>query len=98
MGRSGGLVRGRPKLKQQGKLKHFGVSINDFQPENAIKLVETGVVDTVQVIYNIFEQSPEDQLFPACERHQVGVIVRVALDEGGLTGKITPDTTFEKGD
>jgi aryl-alcohol dehydrogenase-like predicted oxidoreductase len=86
------------KFKQQGKLKHFGVSINDFQPENAIKLVETGVVDTVQVIYNIFEQSPEDQLFPACERHQVGVIVRVALDEGGLTGKITPDTTFEESD
>ncbi|HEY5707581.1 MAG TPA: aldo/keto reductase [Terrimicrobiaceae bacterium] len=86
------------KLKQQGKVKSFGVSINDFQPGNAIKLIETGVVDTVQVIYNIFEQSPEDQLFPACERHQVGVIVRVALDEGGLTGKITPDTTFEESD
>ena len=86
------------KLKEQGKIKHFGVSINDFQPENAIKLIETGVVDTVQVIYNIFEQSPEDKLFPACERHQVGVIVRVALDEGGLTGKITPDTTFEPSD
>jgi aryl-alcohol dehydrogenase-like predicted oxidoreductase len=85
-------------LKQQGKLKNFGVSINDFQPENAIKLIETGVVDTVQVIYNIFEQSPEDQLFPACERHQVGVIVRVALDEGGLTGKITPNTRFEASD
>ena len=67
------------KLKQQGKLKHFGVSINDSQPENAIKLIETGVVDTVQVIYNIFEQSPEDELFPACERHQIGVIARVAL-------------------
>jgi aryl-alcohol dehydrogenase-like predicted oxidoreductase len=86
------------KLKEDGKLKYFGVSINDFQPENAIKLIETGVVDTVQVIYNIFEQSPEDQLFPACERHQVGVIVRVALDEGGLTGKITPDTKFEASD
>lgn len=86
------------KLKQQGKVKSFGVSINDFQPGNAIKLIETGVVDTVQVIHNIFEQSPEDQLFPACERHQVGVIVRVALDEGGLTGKITPDTTFEESD
>jgi aryl-alcohol dehydrogenase-like predicted oxidoreductase len=86
------------KLKQQGKLKNFGVSINDYQPENAIKLIETGVVDTVQVIYNIFEQRPEDQLFPACERHQVGIIVRVALDEGGLTGQITPDTTFEPSD
>ncbi len=86
------------KLKEQGKIKHFGVSINDYQPENAINLIETGAVDTVQVIYNIFEQSPEDKLFPACERHNVGVIVRVALDEGGLTGKITPDTTFEEGD
>jgi aryl-alcohol dehydrogenase-like predicted oxidoreductase len=86
------------KPKEQRKLKYFGVSINDFQPENAIKLIETGVVDTVQVIYNIFEQSPEDQLFPACERHQVGVIVRVALDEGGLTGKITPNTAFEESD
>lgn len=86
------------KLKQQGKLKHFGVSINDSQPENAIKLIETGVVDTVQVIYNIFEQSPEDKLFPACERHQIGVIARVALDEGALTGKITPSTKFEAND
>jgi aryl-alcohol dehydrogenase-like predicted oxidoreductase len=86
------------KLKEQGKVKCFGISINDFQPGNAIKLIEGGVVDTVQVIYNIFEQSPEDQLFPACERHQVGVIVRVALDEGGLTGKIAPDTTFEESD
>jgi aryl-alcohol dehydrogenase-like predicted oxidoreductase len=86
------------KLKQQGKIKYFGVSINDFQPANAIKLIETGIVDTVQVIYNIFEQSPEDRLFPACELHHVGVIVRVALDEGSLTGKITPDSRFEESD
>jgi aryl-alcohol dehydrogenase-like predicted oxidoreductase len=86
------------QLKEQGKIRSFGVSINDYQPANAVKLIETGVVDTVQVIYNIFEQSPEDQLFPACERHHVGVIVRVPLDEGGLTGKITPDTKFEEGD
>jgi len=86
------------KLKKQGKVKFFGVSINDFQPENAIQLIETGVLDTVQVIYNIFEQSPEDRLFPACERHQVGVIVRVPFDEGSLTGKITPETTFEPSD
>jgi len=86
------------KLKQQGKIKYFGVSINDFQPANAIKLIETGLVDTVQVIYNIFEQSPEDRLFPACQQYQVGVIVRVALDEGGLTGKIMPNTTFEESD
>jgi len=86
------------RLKEQGKIRFFGVSINDHQPANAIKLIETGVVDTVQVIYNIFDQSPEDELFPACQKHRVGVIVRVPLDEGGLTGKITPDTTFPPGD
>ena len=86
------------KLKRDGKIRFFGVSINDYQPENAIKLIETGVVDTVQVIYNVFDQSPEDQLFSACQEHNVGVIVRVPLDEGGLTGRITPDTTFPEGD
>lgn len=94
----GSWLEGVQKLKEQGKIRHFGVSINDHQPENAIKLIETGVVDTVQVIYNIFDQSPEDHLLPACEKHNVGVIVRVALDEGGLTGKVTPDTTFDEGD
>jgi aryl-alcohol dehydrogenase-like predicted oxidoreductase len=86
------------KLKKEGKIRFFGISINDYQPDNALKLIETGVVDTVQVIYNIFEQSPEDHLFPACQKHNVGVIARVALDEGGLTGKITPETTFAEGD
>lgn len=86
------------KLKDQGKIRFFGVSINDHQPQNAIRLIETGMVDTVQVIYNIFDQSPEDELLPACERHRIGVIVRVALDEGSLTGQITPETTFAEGD
>jgi aryl-alcohol dehydrogenase-like predicted oxidoreductase len=85
-------------LKREGKIRSFGVSINDHQPENAIRLIETGVVDTVQVIYNIFDQSPEDRLLPACEEHGVGVIVRVPFDEGSLTGRITPDTTFDEGD
>jgi aryl-alcohol dehydrogenase-like predicted oxidoreductase len=69
-------------LKGEGKIRFFGVSINDHQPANAIKLIATGVVDTVQVIYNIFDQSPEDELFPACVEHDVGVIVRVPFDEG----------------
>lgn len=86
------------ELKEEGKIKAFGVSINDHQPENALKLIETGIVDTVQVIYNVFEQSPEDELLPFCERHGVGVIVRVPFDEGALTGRITPDTEFEEGD
>jgi aryl-alcohol dehydrogenase-like predicted oxidoreductase len=85
-------------LKEQGTIRAFGVSINDYQPENALELVGTGVVDTVQVIHNIFHQQPEEKLYPACAEHGVGVIVRVALDEGGLTGRITADTEFPDGD
>ena len=86
------------QLKRDGKIRFFGVSINDHQPENAIRLVESGVVDTVQVIYNVFDQSPEDVLFPAVEAARVGVIVRVPFDEGALTGSVRPDTTFPEGD
>ncbi|MFC4453268.1 aldo/keto reductase [Deinococcus sonorensis] len=86
------------QLKRDGKIRHFGISINDHQPNNAVKAVEQGVVETVQVIYNVFDQTPQDRLLDACRMHGVGVIVRVALDEGALTGHITPDTTFDKGD
>jgi aryl-alcohol dehydrogenase-like predicted oxidoreductase len=86
------------RLKRDGKIRFFGVSINSHEPANAIRLVESGVVDTVQVLYNIFDQSPEDALFPAAEAAQVGVIVRVPFDEGALTGAVRPETTFPKGD
>jgi aryl-alcohol dehydrogenase-like predicted oxidoreductase len=86
------------ELKDSGRIRAFGLSINDHEPENALAALETGLVDTVQVIYNIFDQTPADKLFPACQRLDIGVIVRVPLDEGGLTGAITPDTTFEEGD
>jgi aryl-alcohol dehydrogenase-like predicted oxidoreductase len=86
------------QLKRDGKIRHFGVSINDHQPDNAVKAVEAGAVETVQVIYNVFDQSPQDRLLDACRVNGVGVIVRVALDEGGLTGNITPETTFPEGD
>ena len=85
-------------LKDEGKIRFFGVSINDLQPANAVRLIETGAVDTVQVIYNVFEQAPEDELFAACERNDVGVIARVPLDEGSLTGRLTADSTFPEGD
>jgi aryl-alcohol dehydrogenase-like predicted oxidoreductase len=85
-------------LREQGKIRHFGISINDHQPANALRLVKSGTVDSVQVIYNIFDQSPEDELFPAAQADGVGVIVRVPFDEGSLTGKITPQTTFPEGD
>ncbi len=86
------------RLKRDGKIRFFGISINDHEPANAIRLLETGVVDTVQVIYNLFDQSPEDELFPAVEAADAGVIVRVPFDEGALTGKVRPDTVFPPGD
>jgi aryl-alcohol dehydrogenase-like predicted oxidoreductase len=86
------------ELRAAGKIGFFGVSINDHQPSNGVRLVQSGAADTVQVIYNVFDQSPEDELFPACREHDVGVIARVPLDEGGLTGRIGPDTEFAEGD
>jgi aryl-alcohol dehydrogenase-like predicted oxidoreductase len=86
------------ELKREGKIRAFGVSINDHQPWNAVKLVESGAADTVQVIYNVFDQSPEDELLDACAAHGVGVLARVPFDEGSLTGRIGPDTQFPEGD
>ena len=85
-------------LKQEGKIRHFGVSINDHAPHTALELVRSGNADTVQVIYNVFDQSPEDELFPAVEEHGVGVLARVPFDEGGLTGSIGPGSEFPEGD
>jgi aryl-alcohol dehydrogenase-like predicted oxidoreductase len=86
------------ELRSSGKIRFFGVSINDHQPANGLRLVEGDAVDTVQVIYNVFDQSPEDELLPACREHEVGVIARVPLDEGGLTGRIDGETRFDGDD
>jgi aryl-alcohol dehydrogenase-like predicted oxidoreductase len=86
------------ELRQQGKIRFFGISINDHEAANGVRLVESGLVDTVQAIYNVFDQSPEDALLPACEERDVGVVARVPLDEGGLTGSIQPDTEFDPDD
>jgi aryl-alcohol dehydrogenase-like predicted oxidoreductase len=86
------------KLKQEGKVRFFGISINDNEPENGIQAAETGLIDTFQVIYNIFEQAPQEQLTPYCQSKDIGVIARVPFDEGSLTGNITPDTVFPQGD
>lgn len=84
------------KLKAEGKIRSFGISVNDHQPESAVALVKTGLIDSVQVIYNIFDQAPAEALLPACQEQRVAVIVRVPFDEGGLTGTLTPDSTFKK--
>jgi aryl-alcohol dehydrogenase-like predicted oxidoreductase len=86
------------KLREQGKVRYFGLSLNDYQPWNAIKALRQGHIDTVQVIYNIFEQAPEDELYPVCQELNIGVIARVPFDEGGLTGAIRPDSVFPDND
>jgi aryl-alcohol dehydrogenase-like predicted oxidoreductase len=86
------------ELKARGAIKAFGLSLNRWQPENGLKAIETGLIDAVQVIYNIFDQAPEDALFPACRKHNVGVIARVPLDEGSLGGRLTAETRFPDGD
>ncbi|ANS70410.1 putative oxidoreductase [Streptomyces lincolnensis] len=85
-------------LKQEGKIRFFGISVKDHQPENVLTVLRTGVLDAVQVIYNIFEQAPADALLPACEEYGVGVIGRVTLDEGALTGSVRTGVTFPEGD
>jgi aryl-alcohol dehydrogenase-like predicted oxidoreductase len=82
-------------LKQSGKVRFFGISINDHDPDSALDIINTGLIDTVQVIYNIFDQSPERNLFPLTRRENIGVLARVPLDEGSLTGTVTQDTKYE---
>ena len=85
-------------LKSQGMFNAIGISINRWEPWNGIKTVESGIVDAVQVIYNIFDQNPVDELFPACRKHNVAVIARVPFDEGSLTGTLTKESKWPKED
>ncbi len=85
-------------LKGQGLFKAIGISINRWEPWNAVQTVNSGLIDAVQVIFNIFDQQPDDELLPACEAHDVAVIARVPLDEGTLTGNITLDSTWPDDD
>ncbi|HUS19015.1 MAG TPA: aldo/keto reductase [Terriglobales bacterium] len=86
------------EMRSSGQVRQVGISINDHQPTNVLKALKTGLVQTVQVIYNIFDQSPEDELFKYCQENGIGVIARVPFDEGSLTGKIKPETKFAEGD
>jgi aryl-alcohol dehydrogenase-like predicted oxidoreductase len=86
------------RLKRQGKVSAVGVSVNRWEPENCLATLRTGLVDSVQVIYNIFDQSPEDRLFPLCKELGIAVIARVPFDEGTLAGAVALDTKFPDGD
>ncbi|WP_299431833.1 aldo/keto reductase [uncultured Meiothermus sp.] len=86
------------KLKEEGLVKAWGISINRWEPANAIAALQTGLIDAVQVIYNLFDQNPEDELFPVCRELNIAVIARVPFDEGSLTGTLTKETTFPPDD
>jgi aryl-alcohol dehydrogenase-like predicted oxidoreductase len=86
------------ELKEQGLVRAVGISINRWQPANVLKALDTGLIDAVQVVYNVFDQAPEDELFPECQRRNIAVIARVPFDEGSLTDTLTPGSTWPDGD
>lgn len=90
--------RAMDELKREGIIAAVGVSINRWEPANALATLRTGLVDAVQVIYNVFDQAPEDELFPLCRQLGVAVIARVPFDEGSLTGTLTKETRWPIGD
>ena len=85
-------------LKSEGLIKAVGISVNRWEPANVLRALRTGLVDAVQVVYNIFDQAPEDELFPLCQQLGVAIIARVPFDEGSLTGTLTVDDTWPAGD
>jgi aryl-alcohol dehydrogenase-like predicted oxidoreductase len=86
------------QLKDEGLVRAFGISVNRWQPTNVLRTLATGMIDSVQVVYNIFDQAPEDDLFPYCQEHDIAVIARVPFDEGSLTGTLTADSKWPEGD
>ena len=86
------------ELRSQGLIDAVGISINRWEPWNGVKTVRSGLIEAVQVIYNIFDQNPEDELFPACAEMDVAVIARVPFDEGTLTGNLTLDSRWPEED
>ena len=87
--------RGLEDIKNSGKVRHIGISVNAHQPDSALAIIKTGLIETVQVIYNIFDPTAATNLLPLCQEHNVGVLARVPLDEGALTATITEQTEFE---
>ena len=93
-----GWQRAVRELKDAGLVRAFGISVNRWEPANVLRALDTGLVDSVQVVYNIFDQAPEDTLFPYCQTHDIAVIARVPFDEGSLTGSVTAQSRWPDGD
>ena len=92
------ISRAIEKLRSSGKVRAVGLSLNRWEPANGIRAVRTGLIDAIQVIYNIFDQNPEDKLFPACREKDVAVVARVPFDEGTLTGTLALDSKWPRND
>lgn len=86
------------ELKDEGLVDGIGISVNRWEPANCVKAINTGLIDSIQVIYNVFDQSPEDELFEVAQEKDIAIIARVPFDEGGLTGTLTKDTRFADDD
>lgn len=86
------------EIMSSGKVRNWGISTNDYQPTNCLKAIDTGLISTVQFIFNIFHQEPIQKLLPYAKENNIGLIARVPLDEGGLSGKLTTETKFAVGD
>ena len=93
-----GWQRAAEELKRRSSINAFGISVNRWEPANVIKALRTGLVDAVQVVYNVFDQNPEDELFPVCRELDIAVIARVPFDEGSLTGTLSKDSRWPEGD
>jgi aryl-alcohol dehydrogenase-like predicted oxidoreductase len=93
-----GWQRAVEALKREKMVRAFGISVNRWEPANVMRALATGLVDSVQVVYNIFDQAPEDELLPYCRQHGIAVIARVPFDEGSLTGTLRPDSRWPEGD
>jgi aryl-alcohol dehydrogenase-like predicted oxidoreductase len=93
-----GWQRAVDDLKHQRLIRAFGISVNRWEATNVLRALDTGLVDSVQVVYNLFDQAPEDQLFPYCQQHDIAIIARVPFDEGSLTGTLTADSKWPEGD
>jgi len=93
-----GWKRAIEDLKRDGLIRAFGISVNRWEPVNVVRALDTGLVDSVQVVYNVFDQNPEDELFPYCRQHDIAIIARVPFDEGSLTGTLTRESRWPDGD
>lgn len=93
-----GWQRAVDDLKGEKLVRAVGISVNRWEPANVLRALDTGLIDSVQVVYNIFDQAPEDELFAHCRERGIAIVARVPFDEGSLTGTLTAESRWPEGD